>query len=95
MIAERLMPDPQPHGRPGILTREELAACLTVLRALEQPVEALLATTWDDAHYRAWLALAAAGYVESDDGAQRRGPMGWAYIRATPAGLKYLEQLSN
>lgn len=93
-----LMWDPQPARRPGILTAGELAACKRVLESLREPACAstLLAAEGEDLD--AFLSLARAGYVESVPArapTKTDAPFRWDRIRATPAGLLWLEQVAS
>ena len=79
-----------------MLTARELAASLSVLRALRTPVCASTLLTWGPDETRAYIGLARMGYVETREErtpSKNSAPFRWDRIAATPAGLEYLRQI--
>lgn len=90
------MHDPIPdHG--GILTREELAACVRVLRRFEQPTQTLAVTEFDATEQRVWVALWRAGYLrEFGSRVCRRGDsFQWDRAVITDDGRAWLAQIAG
>lgn len=87
------MPDPQPCGRPGILTAPELEACLRVVRACLRPIQCLTVSEWSAEDQRAYVSLRSCRYVEEDVGGIGRASWRWTFTRATAAGLAWLRQI--
>ena len=103
-MTPRIMPDPIPW-RGGLLTATELAACVSVLRALRSPVCASTVLTWGSEETRAYVSLSRVGYVFSlksspwyEDGpapCKLDAPFRWDKVAATPAGLEWLRQIER
>lgn len=81
-----------------MMTKAELEASVSVLRALKTDVCATVVLTWPEADARAYVRLYIAGYVGhlDQDGRLRIAPMRafrWDRIRATGGGLRWLAQI--
>jgi hypothetical protein len=86
-----LVGDPQMPGRPGILTRSEHAACLSVLRLVEsRPTQALECVGWCHDDQRALIALETSGFVQSAIRSEV-----WNRLELTERGRVYLQQISE